>query len=151
MTVSNLLTPDGYFIINEYVGDCYNIYNERQLDIINKILSVIPDEMRSNTIQRYKKNATIRENLAVDPSESVRSKLIMPFLKDFFIIEEEKSMGGCILHSIYPFLDNKKFSGDQPEYSTILKLLLEFELILMENSVLDTDFNFCICRSKQME
>src|SRR5204863_405747 len=36
-TIRDSLSSDGVFIINEYVGACYNLYEPRQLELINRI------------------------------------------------------------------------------------------------------------------
>jgi len=145
--IASSLKPDGYFIINEYVGDCYNIYDDGQIKIINRILSTFPRELLSSD-NNVLRNSTINDVLERDPSESVRSKLIIPFLKNYFKIDEKNPMGGSILHPLYPFLDHEKFISRKYETDTILKLIIEFEAILIENSILDSDFMFCICRPK---
>jgi hypothetical protein len=35
-----------------------------------------------------------------------------------------------------------------PEMQTIVRLLIEFETILLENGVLASDFVLCVCRKK---
>src|SRR5262249_5136891 len=36
-TIRAALMPDGYFIVNEYVGDCYNIYQPRKVDLLDRL------------------------------------------------------------------------------------------------------------------
>jgi hypothetical protein len=144
--VRNALIPEGYFIVNEYVGDCYNIYNDRQVKLINRLYRQFSESLRSGKAATYE-NASLQTVLDTDPSESVRSKLVLPFLKHYFNIEIYRPFGGFILHPLYPLLNDSKFlSGAESE--TILRLLLEFEAILMESNVFETDFALCICRPK---
>lgn len=146
-TIHDSLVPKGYFIVNEYMGDCYNIYSERQVDLINRLYRHFPDELRSGKVKTFQ-NSTIQKVLATDPSESVRSKLVLPFLKYYFDIEVYRPFGGFILHPLYPLLNDVQFSSDDAKTETILKLLLEFEDILMESRLFDSDFALCICRPK---
>ncbi|GAK54089.1 hypothetical protein U14_05366 [Candidatus Moduliflexus flocculans] len=127
--IQKILHPDGYFIVNEYVGDCYNIYNDKQIDIINKLLACFPPELRSSSEQKFK-NATIEQVMQHDPSECVRSKLILPFLEYYFIPEFLQLFGGSILHILYPLLNNNSFSNlENLEASTIVRLLLVIPLL----------------------
>jgi ubiquinone/menaquinone biosynthesis C-methylase UbiE len=145
-TVRNALSPQGYFVINEYVGACYNIYDDRQVKLINRLYQHFPDTMRSSKAATYE-NAPLQTVLDTDPSESVRSKLVLPFLKHYFNIEIYRPFGGFILHPLYPLLNDAKFLSDARS-ETILRLLLEFEAILMESGLFETDFALCICRPK---
>ena len=147
-TVRLHLKEDGYFIVCEYIGDCYNIYNSRQKDIIQRLYRCFPDDLRSSAQDEFV-NITIEQVMAADPSESVRSKLILPFLDFYFDFEVFHPMGGAILHPLYPLLNSEFFTRKEQSAEAILKLLLEFESILMEISGgLGTDFCLSILRHK---
>jgi O-antigen biosynthesis protein len=146
--VRSALTPNGYFIVNEYVGDCFNIYSKRKVEIINRLYECFPAALRSSTLDRFR-NPTIEEVMAADPSESVRSKLILPFLEQYFNIEVQHAFGGQLLHPLYHLLDHNQLTQSDPRTETILRLLLEFEAILMETAGgLESDFCLSICRPK---
>jgi ubiquinone/menaquinone biosynthesis C-methylase UbiE len=147
--VKNCLKPDGYFIVNEYVGDCYNIYNQHQVELINRLYKCFPANLRSGNIEKFA-NPTMQQVFATDPSESVRSKLILPLLDAFFDIELYQPYGGGILHPLYPLLNHAELSSKEPKSETIIKLLLEFEEILMNlPGGMETDFCLCILRQKK--
>ncbi|HAT15074.1 MAG TPA: class I SAM-dependent methyltransferase, partial [Microcoleaceae bacterium UBA11344] len=129
--VRKCLKPDGYFIVNEYIGDCYNIYNQNQEDLINRIYQCFHDTLKSGTTEKFS-SPSIEEVLARDSSEAVRSKLILPFLEFYFDVEVLNPAGGGLLHELYPFLDHDRLSDGEPKSETIIKLLLEIETILME-------------------
>ena len=145
--IHNSLNPDGYFIVNEYVGDCYNIYNQRQVELINRLYECFPSSLRSGELEKFV-NPTIQQVFAADPSESVRSKLILPFLEAYFDIELYRPYGGGILHPLYPLLNHDELACKEPKSETIIRLLLEFEEILMSLGEMETDFCFCILRQK---
>ncbi|QKQ77351.1 bifunctional 2-polyprenyl-6-hydroxyphenol methylase/3-demethylubiquinol 3-O-methyltransferase UbiG [Nostoc sp. TCL240-02] len=148
--IQKCLKSNGYFIINEYVGDCYNIYNKQQIKIINRLYKCFPDVLRAGARGEFQ-NHTIEQAIATDPSECVRSKLILPFLENYFDMEVYHPFGGGLLHPLYPLLDHNQFLDDKnPAALTILKLLLEFEAILMEMpGGLETDFCLSILRHKK--
>jgi 2-polyprenyl-3-methyl-5-hydroxy-6-metoxy-1,4-benzoquinol methylase len=147
--VRKCLKPDGYFIVNEYIGDCYNIYNQHQVDLINRIYECFHDTLRSGTTEKFS-SPSIEEVLARDSSEAVRSKLILPFLEFYFDVEVLNPAGGGLLHELYPFLDHDRLSDGEPKSETIIKLLLEIETILMEiPGGLSSDFCLCILRHKK--
>lgn len=147
--VRKCLKPDGYFIVNEYIGDCYNIYNQNQEDLINRIYECFHDTLKSGTTEKFS-SPSIEEVLARDSSEAVRSKLILPFLEFYFDVEVLNPAGGGLLHELYPFLDHDRLSDGEPKSETIIKLLLEIETILMEQpGGLSSDFCLCILRHKK--
>jgi O-antigen biosynthesis protein len=147
-TIRAALTPDGYFIVNEYVGDCYNIYPPRKVDLLDRLYQCFPKTLRSSKAKRFK-SITIDERLASDATESVRSSLILPLLREYFKLEVCHPFGGQLLHPLYSLLDHTELEQTDAKTETILRLLLEFENILMEiPGGLETDFCFCICRPK---
>lgn len=146
--VHQALKPNGYFIVNEYIGDCYNIYNQEQVDLLNRLYKCFPDEIRSGLRDKFV-NPTIKQVFATDPSEAVRSKLILPFLEQYFDVELFNPVGGGILHPLYPLLNHEQLLPGDPKSETIVKLLLEFEAILMDlPGGLASDFCLCILRPK---
>jgi hypothetical protein len=143
--VRDALTPDGVFVFNEYVGPSYNIYPREQLDVINRLLGAIsPDFRRADRLEQI----TVEQALANDASESVRSSLIMPFVSTYFDFEFCHPFGGTVLHPLYPLLRHDAMSKATPEMQTIVRLLAEFESILIERGVLASDFALCVCRKK---
>ena len=149
--VRKCLKADGYFIVNEYIGDCYNIYNQHQVDLINRIYECFNDTLRSGTTEKFS-SPSIEEVFARDPSEAVRSKLILPFLELYFDVEVLNLAGGGLLHELYPFLDHDRLSDGEPKSETIIKLLLEIEAILMDRpGGLSSDFCLCILRHKKKQ
>jgi SAM-dependent methyltransferase len=143
--VRDALTPDGVFVFNEYVGPCYNIYPREQLDVVNRLLQAIaPDFRRRQPLDQ----STVEMALAHDPSESVRSSLILPFAATYFEFELCRQFGGSLLHPLYPLLRHDAMSRPTAEMQTIMRLLIEFETILVEKGVLASDFALCVCRKK---
>jgi len=143
--IRDALRPDGVFVFNEYVGPCYNIYPRHQLTIVNRLLRAIaPEFRRADRLDQI----TVEQALAYDASESVRSSLILPFAATYFDFEVLRPSGGTVLHPLYPLLDHGWMSRRTPEMESIVRLLIEFEAILIEERVLETDFALCICRKK---
>jgi 2-polyprenyl-3-methyl-5-hydroxy-6-metoxy-1,4-benzoquinol methylase len=147
--VRKCLKPDGYFIVNEYIKDCYNMYNQNQVDLINRIYKGFHYTLRSGTTEIFA-SPSIERVFAKDPSEAVQSKLILPFLEFYFDVEVLNLAGGGLLHELYPFLDRERLSDGEPKSETIVKLLLEIEQILMAvQGGLSRDFCLCILRHKK--
>ncbi|WP_293128469.1 bifunctional 2-polyprenyl-6-hydroxyphenol methylase/3-demethylubiquinol 3-O-methyltransferase UbiG [Microcoleus sp. bin38.metabat.b11b12b14.051] len=147
-TIQKCLKPNGYFIVNEYIGDCYNIYNENQVNLIDRIYKCFDGTLKSGTTETFA-SQSIETALTKYPSKAIRSKLILPFLKFYFDIEVLNQAGGGLLHEMYPLLNRDRLSDGDPKNETIVKLLLEMETILMDlPGGLSSDFCLCILRHK---
>jgi O-antigen biosynthesis protein len=146
--VRDALEPDGVFVFNEYVGPSYTIYPPKQLKIINRLLQAIAPELRkSDQLSEF----TVERAMAIDPSESVRSSLIMPFAATFFDFELCHSFGGTILHPLYPLLKHDQMTKPAAENRSLMRLLAEFEAILIEEGVLESNFVLCVCTKKRRD
>ena len=129
-TLKNHLKPNGYLIINEYIGDCYHIYQEKQVAIINQLYRCFHPSLTTGKIGQFI-NRKITDINPDNNHQAVRSKFLIPFLNNYFQAEILNYYGGSILNELYPLLNHQKFTHDQPAEETIIKLLLEFEDILM--------------------
>lgn len=140
----------GYLIVMEYVGACYLSYPDKQVQILNKLLKCFPQELRAPDMPETFQSHSIREALkSHDPSEGVRSKLIIPFLQSYFNFEILRPFGGGVLHPLYPFLNDQKLQNSTIECQTIVRLLIAFERILIDYGF-ESDFLFAIGHPKSL-
>lgn len=144
--IRNAMESDGRLVVNEYVGACYNLYPPRQVNMINRILACIPSELRHG--EAFTPH-TLDQLLAADPSESVRSALILPIMEQYFELELRHDYGGMILHPLYPLLRHELLSEPTPQNKAILQLIAEVEAILMEQQAMTTDFTLCVGRPRR--
>jgi O-antigen biosynthesis protein len=143
--VRDALAPGGVFVFNEYVGPSYQVYPPEQLNIVNRLLRAIAPELRT---RKRLDQITVEFMLKHDSSEAVRSSLIIPFAASYFDIELCHPAGGTVLHPLYPLLKHGQMSKQAPEMQSIVRLLAEFEAILIEHGVLASDFVLCVCNKK---
>lgn len=142
--VSRCLKPGGYLVANEYVGDCYNIYSEELLALVNKVLAALPNEALVHPDARLA-NPTYEMVMDRDPSEAVRSRLIPHFLRVFFQEVDQRPFGGNLLHLVYPFLKLEYLSMHDPLRQALFGMLMILE-DEMAMSPATADFGFFICR-----
>lgn len=147
--VRRVLNPNGVLIYNEFVGPCYIILPEHQVQIINKLVRSISPEFKIGP-DVFWQNPTIEVVMQGDPSESVRSALIPQFLRFYFDVEWERNFGGALLHPLFSMLHSNKISDGSPESTTLVKLLISAEDLLMEHKALDNDFVIGIARPKPL-
>ncbi len=72
----------------------------------------------------------------------------MPFAATYFDFELCNPFGGTVLHPLYPLLKHDQMTKQTPEIQSIMRLLVEFEAILIEKGVLESDFVLCVCKKK---
>ena len=140
--VRSSLTAGGLFVVNEYVGDCYNIYGEDQISFIQQVLNGLPASMRY--IDHFP-NPTIEDVFDRDPTEAVRAKLIPDFLRIYFSVIDERRLGGSLLHPLYPFLNIEKIQSEPDFHEAIMNglIILDDQRLAQGRS----DFSFFICRA----
>jgi SAM-dependent methyltransferase len=136
--VRRSINPGGIIIYNEYIGPCYIILPEAQVQIVNAAVAALASEFKVHPDIRWN-NPAIDLVLSGDPSESVRSALIPQFLRFYFDIEWEAQFGGALLHPLFQMLNADKLADGSPESQTVVRLLIAMENMLMQAGVLGSD------------
>jgi 2-polyprenyl-3-methyl-5-hydroxy-6-metoxy-1,4-benzoquinol methylase len=98
--VRDSLKPDGVFMLNEYVGPNRFQWTDDQLNYANQMFGQLPDRIRKAAPVLRIYRPTIKDMLAADPSEAVRSADILHVLRKKFQIIEYKPYGGTILQLV---------------------------------------------------
>jgi ubiquinone/menaquinone biosynthesis C-methylase UbiE len=126
----SFLSDKGLVIINEYTGpDMFQFGKERK-DLLNKILTSIPKNLRrranSGNIKKTIYEPGILRMYIADPSEACNSSAIMDSLNRQFNVLEEKKTGGDILHFVLKDIAHN-FLADDPETESVLQRLFKTE------------------------
>lgn len=144
------LKPDGYIIINEFVGNNRLQYSKIQLQYINKALLEIPKKFRKIFKTEIYKNkyygSGVIRMIVADPSECVDSKSIIPAIHQKFDIIDEKSYGNNILQSAFKDIAHH-FVDVDTEKKIILENVFALEDELLRNH--PSDFVFGIYKLKK--
>jgi 2-polyprenyl-3-methyl-5-hydroxy-6-metoxy-1,4-benzoquinol methylase len=83
------LKSDGYLWIHDFIGETQGQYDPKRLSIVNRILAILPEKFRQNTIN----GRLIAEIKRPEPGrlgspfESIRSGEIVPVFQRWFTIE----------------------------------------------------------------
>lgn len=151
LQISKSLAKDGLFIFNEFVGPSQFQWTDRQVKTINDILKILPEKYRYQPMFKCYKNSFSRPTIAdmnsTDPSEAVRSKEIIPGLKDYFSILERRDYGGTILHMLLQDIICN-FNENIQEDMAILRLIFYIEEILLGEGCIESDFSMVVCKKK---
>ncbi len=198
--VRRTLKPEGLFVLKEYVGPNRFQFPERQKEIIENCLLLIPEKFRkpirrsggaasegsasrkpvrwyisrfadkladgdliglvrrrllgyarrNSSQSHYKMKVnfpSVRDVIATDPSEAVRSEDICGVIEQEFQIVDRKALGGNILQFLL-FGIAGNFSTEDPTSQSILKMLIDIENTLLESGEFQSDFIYLVARPK---
>jgi ubiquinone/menaquinone biosynthesis C-methylase UbiE len=150
--INTSLKSEGYFIINEFVGPTRFQWTERQIEVINSLLSILPAKYKklwksSNTKSNIIRPSKLRMILE-DPSEAVESSNILPVVSQIFDVVEVRPYGGTILHMLLSGIGHNFVSSEQ-EVQKWLNILFEVEDLLLFEKELNNDFVVAVCRKRQ--
>jgi len=152
--IRRALKPGGYLVASEFVGPTRFQWTERQLELTNAVLALLPPAYRrrwsnGRIKQRVHRPSRLRMMLG-DPSEAVESARIVPLLERHFEIVEQRDYGGTIVHMLFDdiahnFLDDSGQEKDE-EARRLLELCFQIEDTLLEVGEIPSDFALLICR-----
>jgi len=150
------LQPGGFLLLNEFIGPTRMQWTEKQMAVCNRLLEALSESLRLDVTrlpERVPRAPVARlshaEWLRCDPSECVRSADIIPVLTQSFEILERRDYGGTLLQKL---LENivGNFDEENEDHSTIMRLLITFESILIEEGMLSSDFTFIVARPRMI-
>jgi len=153
--VRSSLKPGGLLVANEYVGPSQFQWTSKQVQIINEILSLLPEHYRRRVTDPHKvKDHISRPRIwwmnVRDPSEAIRSNEIVEMIERRFRIIERKDFGGTILHMLLQDIV-WNFDPHDEHDGTILKLVLYVEKVLIEEEVIPSDFTLIVAEKANQQ
>ncbi len=152
--VQKALKPGGFFLLHEFVGPSRFQWTDRQLEIVNALLRILPERYCLNRKQEERElvtrvgRPTIGDMKRIDPSEAVRSSEILEVLPQYFEVIETKELGGTVLQLLMEGTTGN-FDYDCPEDMRLLRLLFDLEDLLLDLGEIPSDFVFMIARKMQ--
>lgn len=147
--VRRALAPGGALILNEFVGPRQFQYPEAQLATVRALLAALPESLCRDTANGIVKRDylvwPVEQWNAIDPSEAIRSDLILAELERSFEIAVRIDYGGTLLNLL---LENiiRNFDPDDEKDVAILRLLAAFETVLVDAGFLASDFTAILAR-----
>jgi SAM-dependent methyltransferase len=146
------LSPGGLFIVNEYVGPARFQWLDRTQVLMNRMLELLPEELRVNPVNgRIKetlKRASAEEIARADPSESIRSDEIVELLRPRFETLYRADFGGTLLQFLLADIA-ANFRQNDPKEVALLDLMSLFEEVLIAERVIPSDFAVFVLRARR--
>lgn len=154
LKIKHFLKPDGYLIVNEFVGPTRFQCTDRQLEVINGLLSILPVKYRITWSNHSIKSNVFRPSrlsmILSDPSEAVESSNILPLLDQLFEVIEVKEYGRTLLQLLFYDIAHHFLSEDE-ETQRFLRLCFEVEDVLLESNDIQSDFAMVVCKKRIRE
>lgn len=152
LRVNFALKPEGFFIVNEFVGPTRFQWTEKQIEVINGLLSIFPCKYKEylGNANKQKSNIFRPSKLRMildDPSEAVESSNILPYLHEIFEIVEIREYGGTLLQLLFSEIAHN-FISSEPEIKRWLKICFEIEDLLLAEKELSSDFIVAVCKKR---
>jgi 2-polyprenyl-3-methyl-5-hydroxy-6-metoxy-1,4-benzoquinol methylase len=152
--VRQSLKPDGYLILNEYVGASRFDFPERQKQAMRAAFDLIPAAYRRsfnpNDFGRVRQTMGFPDPAqvaAVDPTEAVRSAEIVELIHRYFEVVVHNPCGGTLLQYVLNGIAGNFIENDA-RAKRILQMLCDIEDGLIESGDLSSDFVLIVARPK---
>jgi ubiquinone/menaquinone biosynthesis C-methylase UbiE len=142
------LRPEGWLIVNEFVGPRQFQFTDLQLGLVRQLLRLLPERYRktwNGEIKTEYVRMPVEHWNAADPSEAIRSDRILPEIERRFRVVERADYGGTLLHLLLEHIVHNFDAADE-QAVTILKLLGHIEDTLIRGRVIASDFVFLLAR-----
>ena len=148
-TVRRALAPGGVLILNEYVGPRQFQFPEAQVETVRALLAALPESLRRESTSGLVKRQYVLWPVElwnqIDPSEAIRSDLILSEVERCFEIAVRVDYGGTILNLLLGHIIHN-FDPENEKDTAILRLLAAFEAVLVDSGFLDSDFTAIVAR-----
>lgn len=144
------LTPQGLFILEEFVGPTQFQWTDRQMEITAGLMHLLPDDLRRlrwGAVKPHEGRPTVEQVVAVSPFESIRSAEIVPLFERFFDIVLVRKLGGTIQHLLYNGIVHN-FWPLTEEISRTIQGIFGVEDSLIDSGLLPSDFMLLVGRRK---
>jgi SAM-dependent methyltransferase len=136
------LKPGGVLHVHEFVGPDRFQWTDSQLRHINRFVGALPASCRclpSGVVRGPVTRPTIKQMIAVDPSEAIRSSAIVGAIGRHFRIIELRELGGSLLHQGLSGIA-QNFDPDNTGDAARLEAFFALEDELMAKGVIGSDF-----------
>lgn len=145
------LTPEGLFVLEEFVGPTQFQWTDLQIDLVRSIMQMLPEEyrmLRWNAVKPYEGRPTVEEVVAASPFESIRSAEIEPLFHKYFEIVEVRLLGGTLQHLLYNGIVHN-FGPDRADAGRYVRGIYAIEDSLIDGGLLPSDFQLLVGKRRR--
>jgi SAM-dependent methyltransferase len=145
--IASVLAPGGLVFVDEYVGPARSQWTDAQLEIINRLLARLPEELLVELTSddgRLKRSAgrpDAERWAAANPHEMVCSERIVAGLDEHFERVEVSLYGGAIIHQLF-----SRIMGNFASRPELVDVLMELDALLTDGGVVASDYVWGVWR-----
>lgn len=146
--IAQWLAPGGLVYVDEFVGPDRFQWSERQVEIVNRLLACLPEELRRDLANRGEVKVEIGrpdpERFARDhPEEAVAPGRIRTALDQHLEPVVVRPYGGAVFHQLFA-----RIMGNFARRPELVRLVLEFDAILTDLGAIDSDYLWAVYRGR---
>jgi ubiquinone/menaquinone biosynthesis C-methylase UbiE len=149
--IRTALAPGGALLLNEFVGPRQFQFPDTQLEAVRTLLEALPERYRIDSTSGRPKEEYVRMPVehwnVADPSEAIRSDLILPEVGRLFEIVVRVDYGGTILNLLLEHIVHNFDATDERD-AALVRLLSAAEALLVDSGVLASDFTAIAARPR---
>lgn len=148
--VEAALTPNGYFVLEEFVGPTQFQWTDQQIAIVKALTTLLPGRLRTfrwGDVKTHEGRPTPKEVAAVSPFESIRSAEIAPLFARYFQTVAIRRLGGTLQHLLYNGIIHD-FASEDDEACRAMQAIWTIEDALIDADLLPSDFGLLIGRRR---
>lgn len=129
------LKNDGYLWIHDFIGETQWQYDPKRLSITNRLLAILPEKFRQNTINNRITEEIKRPEPGTlgSPFESIRSSEIIPVFQRWFTIEWKLEFS-AFLHLVAP-LGTRAAYLENDDTKALFELLLLLDHLCIQEKI----------------
>jgi SAM-dependent methyltransferase len=149
--VHEALTPEGVFVLEEFVGPTQFQWTDRQIAITRELTHLLPEPLRTfrwDAVKTHEGRPTPAQVVAVSPFESIRSGEIAPLFHKVFDVVTVRPLGGTIQHLLYNGIVHN-FRDEDLDARRMLQGICRTEDALIDAGLLPSDFQLLVGRRRQ--
>lgn len=149
--LGNALRDGGLLVVQEFIGPNQFQWTDRQLEVMNRILDILPERLRKHPetgdLISNIRRPSIEEMNASDPSEAIRSRDIIPVLERFFTVKTIRYLGGSLYNPLMSEVIGN-FNDDDEMDAAMIRMILFLEETMIGQKMLDDDYAVIIAQKK---
>ena len=134
--VHRTLQPAGYLWVHDFIGENQGQYDEKRLDLVNKVLAFLPEKFRTNRITGRVMTQVKRPTPGFlgSPFESIRSEEIVEIFERWFTIEWKMEFT-CLLDFVAPPGTRSAFV-ENDDTKALFEVLILLDQLCIEEGIL---------------
>ena len=142
--------PEAPFVVHEFVGPSRFQWTDEAVAHGTRLLQGIPPRLRIHgtlgvVVERFER-PSLRGMIEADPSEAIRSADIMPLLRAYFEVVDERPYGGTLMQPLMADIIHNFRPEQIPEDREVLETLFAEERALIKSHAIDSNYTLLVLK-----